>query len=653
MYKLSSLFLLAVTPAFAPAYAAGDDPPLETIVVTASRIPLPIEQAGSSVTVIDRDQIDRRQAVFVTDLLQDVPGVAISRSGGIGSQTQVRVRGAEANQVLVMIDGVRANDPAGNDEFPFQDLTTWDVERIEVVRGPQSALWGSDAIAGVVNVITRPTTDGLKAQAWGQGGSFGTIAGGAQFSDTIAGVGYAAGLARLTSDGTNSSRSGGEEDGYANTTANLRLAGRPLENLELGATARYTDAHKDYDAVDFATGLPGDSGDYSDTAFGYYQVRGALALVDDRWTQSLRGSLVTSDARFANPFGSTGSTATDTYGVHYQTTYRPTEGGAVLGTSALTLAVDREWQDYRQRGPVYDYGPGAVYDPNQDQSMDTTSVAAEANMNPWRGTYVSLSGRYDDSDAFNSVFTYRGTVSWTASSAGTTLHASYGTGQKAPTFTERYGFYPGQFVGNPNLEPEQSRGWELGLLQPFGGDRYSVGITYFDEDLTDEIDGFAFDPASGLYTARNLPGTSQRYGVEATASARIIDTLTMTAAYTYTHSTQPDASTGRDVPEIRRPENVASLNADWTVLAGRAGLNLNVAYTGSQTDTFYEVAPPYGTQTVRLDAYTLVTLAVRYDVTRNLRVYARGENLLDEDYEDVYGYATPGVGVMAGLQVSY
>ena len=159
MHKLSSLFLLAVTPAFAPAHAAGDDPPLETIVVTASRIPLPLEQAGSSVTVIDRDQIDRRQAVFVTDLLQDVPGVALRRSGGIGSQTQVRVRGAEANQVLVMIDGVRANDPAGNDEFPFQDLTTWDVAGKRAA-GTFHVVASDDGSAGLAQWTAFGTLDG-------------------------------------------------------------------------------------------------------------------------------------------------------------------------------------------------------------------------------------------------------------------------------------------------------------------------------------------------------------------------------------------------------------------------------------------------------------------------------------------------------------
>ena len=146
----------------------------DTLVVTASRIPVPLAEAGSSVSVIDREQIEARQAVFAVEMLQDVPGVTVSRSASVGSQTQVRIRGSEANQVLVLVDGIEANDPAGNDEFAFQDLTTWDVERIEVVRGPQSALWGSDALSGVINVITRQPTEEFSAASFAEVGSYGT-----------------------------------------------------------------------------------------------------------------------------------------------------------------------------------------------------------------------------------------------------------------------------------------------------------------------------------------------------------------------------------------------------------------------------------------------------------------------------------------------
>ena len=648
-------FALAALPAalFALPARSADDPPLETVVVTASRIPQPIDRVGSSVTVVDREQIDQRQSVFATDLLQDVPGVAVSRAGGTGSQTQVRVRGAEANQVLVLIDGIRANDPGGNDEFAFESLTTWDVDRIEVVRGPQSALWGSDAVAGVINVITRAPGGQTQARAWGEGGSYGTWAGGGRLSGSGAGVDYGVSLSRIDSDGNNISRTGGENDGYGNTTGTLSLAAEPAERLELSALARYTESTKSFDTTDFATGLPGDSSDRTDADFGYYLAGATYGSSDGRWTQTLRGTLSTSDLRNRNEFGSTGSTAADTWGVHYQATWRPSATTAGDAANAYTFAVERQWQDYRQRGAVLAFDPDVVYDPNQDASVDTTSLVGEANLNPLPQTWVTLGVRYDDSDAWDSVTTWRATLAWTAPQAATRLHASYGTGQKAPTFTERYGYYPNQFLGNPNLSPEQSEGWEIGAEQPFGGDRYRLGATYFDERLTDEIDGFVYDPASGLYTARNLDGTSLRRGVEVYAQARVVDSLALAASYTYMNSTQPDPLTGRDTDEIRRPANVASLNADWSFAAGRGGLNLNLAYTGTQTDTYYEVVPPYGARTVRLDDYTLVSLTARYDVTSRCRLIARGENLLDEDYENVYGYATPGVGVYAGLQYTY
>ena len=181
----------------------------DTLVVTASRIPVPLVAAGSSVSVIDREQIEARQSVFAVDLLQDVPGFAVSRSGSIGSQTQVRVRGAEANQVLVLIDGIEANDPAGNDEFAFQDLTTWDVERIEVVRGPQSALWGSDALAGVVNVITRQPTEEFSAERLcGRRVPSTPTAVAAACPARCWGRGPACRSRRLDSNGSNSSRTG-------------------------------------------------------------------------------------------------------------------------------------------------------------------------------------------------------------------------------------------------------------------------------------------------------------------------------------------------------------------------------------------------------------------------------------------------------------
>ncbi len=628
----------------------------ETIVVTASRIPIPLVAAGSSVSVIDRRQIEARQAVFAIDLLADVPGFAVSRSGGLGSQTQLRVRGAEANQVLVLIDGIEANDPAGNDEFAFQDLTTWDVERIEIVRGPQSALWGSDALAGVINVITRQPTEAFSAQGFAEGGTFATWSGGARLSGKVLGARSGLAVSRVKSAGSNSSRTGDEKDGYENTTATLSLAGNPTDALALEFLGRYSDTSKAFDTIDFmVTGLPADSGDVTDVDLGYFRAGGRLALRDGQWTQRLQTTWTTSDTDNRNEFGPTGSTAADKYGVYYQTTWRfspPSPAVTDDAGNAITLALERERENFRQRGTATPYG-----DPNQDQHLDNSAVAVELLLQPLNRWSVSLSGRYDHNSEFDSVGTVRATTAWTTSGTGTKLHASVGTGQKAPTFIERFGFFPDQFVGNPALKPEKSTGWEVGAEQQVFaqrfGDRFRVGATYFHEDLRDEINGFVFDPGSARFTAENLDGTSQRHGVEITAHARLTASLKLSGSYTYTDTSQPDAVTGQQIREIRRPRQSASLNVDWHFLDNRAELNANLNYTGQQDDYYFEVVPPYGTQIIDLHSYYLLGIAAAYHLTDDLRIYARLENGLNERYEDVYGYNTARRGAHAGFRLDF
>jgi len=626
----------------------------DILVVTASRIPVPLSASGSSVSVIDREQIEARQSVFAADLLQDVPGVAVSRSGSIGSQAQVRIRGAEANQVLVLIDGIRANDPAGNDEFGFQDLTTWDVERIEVVRGPQSALWGSDALAGVINVITREPTEEFSAGGFAEGGAFDTYSIGGRVAGKVLGTRTGLSLSTVNSNGSNSSRSGDEDDGYENTTGSLTLAGRPADHVTLDFVGRYTSTTKEFDTSDFSTGLPADSADESDVDLGYFRTGGTLKLLDDRWTQSLRAAWTTTDTNNSNDFGDNGSTGADKYGIYYQTSWQFTPGNSDSPGDSATVALLHEKQDFRQRGDVIVLDPddpSQNLDPNQDQDQRTTAAVLEVIVSPLRQTSISLSARYDDNSDYDDVATYRATTAWTTERTRTRLHASYGTGQKAPTFVERFGFFPDQFVGNPDLVPETSTGWEAGIEQPLFDSRISLGATYFHEDLQDEINGFAFDPVTGGFTAENLDGESKRRGVEVTARARVSAGLRVSGSYTYLDATEPDSFTGDSTREIRRPRHVASLNGDWQFFDSRADVNLNLTYVGDRTDVFF--GPPTFDETVDLDSYYLASVAVSYRATEQVRVYARVENLLDDNYEDVYGYSTPGRGAYAGIGLSF
>jgi vitamin B12 transporter len=636
--------LFAASAVFGTASAASRAP--ETIVVTASRIPVPLSAVGSSITVIDREQIERRESTFAVDLLRNVPGVAISQSGSIGSQTQLRMRGAEANQVLVLIDGIEANDPTGNAEFAFENLGTWDIDRIEVVRGAQSGLWGSDALAGVINVITRQPDETLAVSGFGEGGSFGTWSAGTRISGAVLGTRAGLSVSSIDADGSNSSRDGGEDDGYENRTANLSVLATPTDNLDLAFTGRYSDIHKEFDSTDWLTGLPADTGDETDMSLGYFGATATLGLLEDRWIQSLRTAWTRSDTDNSNQFGANGSTDADRYGVYYQSTYQFTPASDSSAGNSLTLALDHEREDFSQRGAVAPWG-----DPNQDESDRNTAIVAEGLFSPLSQVSLSLSARHDDNSSFDNINTYRATTAWTDATTGTRLHAALGRGQKAPTFIERYGFFPGQFTGNPDLEPEESTAWELGIDQAFAGIGTRVGITYFHADMRNEIYGYAFDTQTLQTTAVNLPGTSKRRGVEVTALAQPSPSLKLSATYTYTDATEPDAITGEDVREIRRPRHTGSLGAAWSAQDGRLELNANLSYTGTRNDDYWP--PSFIRETVELGAYKLASLAASWRVDDATRIYTRIDNLFGSSHEDVYGYNTPGTGAYAGLRFDF
>ena len=262
---------------------------------------------------------------------------------------------------------------------------------------------------------------------------------------------------------------------------------------------------------------------------GYVRAGGTLSLLDDRWIQSLRTAWTTTDTENSNDFGDNGSTAADKYGIYYQSSWLFTPGTPDATGDSVTLALIQEKQEFRQRGEVIvldPNDPGQNLDPNQDQDHGPPPPCSRSS-SPLRRTSVSLSARYDDNSAYDDVATYRATTAWTADGTGTRLHASYGTGQKAPTFIERFGYFPDQFVGNPDLKPETSRGWEAGVEQPLWNDRVSLGATYFHEDLEDEINGFVVvqvDPDTFISTAENLAGESRRRGVEVSARARVTPT---------------------------------------------------------------------------------------------------------------------------------
>ena len=228
------------------------------------------------------------------------------------------------------------------------------------------------------------------------------------------------------------------------------------------------------------------------------------------------------------------------------------------------------------------------------------------------------------------------------------LYASIGESTKNPTFTERYGFYT-NFIGNPDLKPEESLHWEVGARTRFLGDKLKVGLTWFEADLTDEINGFVFDPVTFGFTSANIDGESNRQGAELTVDYQPGDRLSLSASYTYLDATQEDFA-GADVQEVRRPEHSGSIaiNYRWQ----QAGLGLTVNRTGSQEDDYFPPAPPWQ-ERVRLSAFTLIELSGYYELNSKVTLTLRAENLTDEAYEEVYGYEAPGFAAYAGIRMTF
>jgi vitamin B12 transporter len=616
------LFILSL-----PVAASG----IENITVSAT--PVNLNEAGSAITIISREDILRSGASDLVPLLRTVPGFAVSQQGSMGSVAQVRVRGSEANQLLVLIDGIEANDLSQGGEFDFSQVSTQDIERIEIVRGPQSALWGADAMAGVVHIITRPGEArpgvGLTLEA----GSFGTSRAAGSWHHASSPLQLQLSVDYLDTDGTNISRTGNEDDGLEKLT--LSLSGRYLvsDTLNLGFTLRQSEKTTEFDAVDFfVTGLPADA-DYETRSDYLYASIDLQHDINDLVDQSIRFSSTDTDNR----------TRTDAPG---EDIARGTKNAARYQLNftgdvhVLSLLTNYEKDRFEQRGTASFFG-----DPNQNQSATTRSIAAEYRFS---GDLLNLSfsARHENNSEFENSDAWRVTANRQVGDFQ--IYASIGESVKNPTFTERYGFFT-NFIGNPALEPEKSLQWEIGSRASLLGNRLDLGFTYYQAELEDEINGFAFDPASGGFTSINIAGESERSGAELDLSYHVMDRLRLQASYSYTDSTQEDFA-GQDQKEVRRPRHQGSLGFSYTW--PKAGLNIAASYTGQQQDDFFPPFPPYQ-ERVELDAFTLVSISGYYAISSHVTLTARMENVTDEDYEQVFGFVSPGFAAYGGVRLTW
>jgi vitamin B12 transporter len=628
---LSLVLTLSATSLQAQTVAA--DTEIQEVLVSASLIPIAVSRSANAITVIDREQINNRAALSVSELLRDVPGFAVSRSGVQGSQTQIRVRGAEANHLLVMIDGVEANDPSQSDELNWGTLVADDIERIEIIRGPQSSLRGSDAMSGVVNIITRSANQPFSAKVFSEAGSFSTLRSGFSVGHKRGDFDIRLGVSDTETEGDNISRSGDEKDGYENTNITLKSGFKVSDELTFSVAARQSDGMNEFDADNDFDGFVEDQDRVSEFRNRTMRVQGDYMSADGIWQHKLLIAQSSNDNEaFAD--GSLGNVTASTKD-QYQYIGSMFWGGS---TQRVSILAELEEEEFKQRGPL-NWG----LDPNQDRERDTNSFAVEYRTDISEDLTLAASARHDDNSEFKSANTYRVEAVFQLNDTAR-LRSAYGTAVKNPTFAERFGFYT-NFIGNPSLEPEESTSWELGIDKQLG--QLSLSTTLFDSELDNEIDGFVYDPLTFGYTAGNKEGTSKRQGAELTAIGALGNNLSLNATYTYTDSVESDGAGGYK-DEVRRARHTASLNLAWQVM-DNLHINTNAQYNGSQTDVFF---PPWPTpsETVILNEYTLLNVSAHFNATESLDIYLRLDNLLDDNYEEVFGYQTLGFGASVGLR---
>ncbi|HEV2568333.1 TonB-dependent receptor plug domain-containing protein [Sphingomonas sp.] len=620
----------------APAVAQGGDPAEPDVVVTASRSgdPTPIRDLGASITLLSPESLIERQTRTVADILRDVPGLAVNRTTGL---TQLRLRGSEANQTLVLIDGVEASDPFLS-EFDFGSLAADENARIEVLRGQQSALYGSDAIGGVIHYITASGREAPGFSARVEGGTQAIANALVRAAGVVGDFDYAATGTLLTTDGEPDARSGRRNLASDTVSASLKLNWSPLPNLRLRAVGRFTDVEREFNNQDFVPGsgtfgLVTDSpGVRSHNCNWNGLLRAELDLLDGRWTHAVTGQLTNARRdtfRFADrTSGSTGERLKGSY----ETALRFDTGDV---RHRVTFALDVERERFRNRDP-------SNFGFDGRRQIENTGLVGQYELFFGDRGGFSASVRRDENSLFANTTTYRVQGSYDVLQ-GTRLHAAAGSGVKNPNLFELYGFIDGRFIGNPGLKPEKSEGWEAGLEQRLFGDRLTVGATWFENVLRDEI-YTDFPPPTFTPTSLNRTSKSRQRGIEAAMAARLGEAWRIDASYTWLRARE------NGVTEVRRPKHIASVAATWSAPNDAASATLVVRYNGRQLDQAF-LDPSFVPTIVRLADYALVNLNGRVKLNERFELFGRVENLFDERYEDVFSFVNPGRSAVAGVRV--
>jgi vitamin B12 transporter len=607
------------------------------VVVTATRTEEAKVEVGSTVSVILAEDLKKSGKKTVADALATIPGLDVVRNGGPGTNAGVHIRGANTEHTLIMIDGVELNDPSNpGRSYDFAHLGIDNIERIEIVHGPQSTLYGSDAIGGVINIITRAGVGKPRFYLSGEGGSYSSFSESAGFNGGTEKMSYSLGVSRFDSKGFSAGAEkygNTERDAYGNTTLNAKLEVKPSEKISFDLMARHYDIKSDMD---------NNAGEYGDDPNSIYDAKQSIfaaniktSLMKGKWNQRLGFSFNNIKREYDNP----------TDALHPFDSSNGIYKGRILKTdwqhnfylhptNTVTAGIEYEKEfgesEYNWKSA---WGPGQSLLPKT--SAGNAGIYLQDNLKLGDILFTTFGVRFDDHSRFGNKSTFRIATALVLESE-TKIKGSYGTGFKAPTLYQLYA--PATYwgpIGNENLNPEESIGWDVGIEQFMFKNRLNFGITYFSNEFDNLIQ---YDWAVGFINV----ASAATGGLEMFLAAFPVKNLNFRLNYTYTKS--EDKTTGEEL--LRRPKHKANASVNYKFLK-KADAYLDIIHVGKRFDVLpfpivVEAAP-----------YTLFNLTLTYEISGNIEIFGRIINLFDVEYEEALGYGTAGLSGYLGIRLNY
>ena len=613
--------------------ADAQDERVETIIVTGTSLDDTVESTGSSVSILSEDDLEDGQYRNALTALKQVPGLDVVQSGPNGGNTSIFLRGGNSEHTLILLDGIELNNPASvNRSYNLANLTLENIERIEVIRGPQSTVYGSDAMGGVINLISKKAQSGVQTTVRSEAGSYnsftqvGNISYGSEVLDVSTGI-TRQDIGNIS--GADARDGNKEQDAYTNTSLSTRIRYAPVDDVDFTNTTRFTRTHSN---LDNAGGVGGDDpnrfirneefftrGDVSinllsekltPQAYIAY-TRHSLEDVNDPDANSLE----VLDSRYSGDIVTVGT----------KLKWAPVDwGSALLGAETQAERADSTYRSDGLFGPYQDtlYGTQAR----------TNSVFGEAKLSYEDIAHLDAGLRHDDHSIFGNRTTFKVAPALHLTTT-TKVKGSVGTGFKAPSLVQLYSSY-----GNRNLDAERNLGWDIGVEQNVIENLWNVSVTYFRTDYENLV---TFNPST--FILENI-ASSRTQGIEVATEVTFSDTLSGRVAYTYT-DTLNDA-TGESL--LRRPRNKAATTLVYKPTK-RFSSQLQWRVYSSRFDTDFNAYPPERTT---LGGYGVLDLACSYVLDKDIELFARVDNLFDKEYQDVLGFGTMGAAAYGGVKVT-